>query len=302
MSARDLLVGTAANFYWQCQMYKNRLSTALSGGPKSLTPEQRQHWDEKGFLVLPGFFTPQQTRAVLDVVENQWTRSRNEKLRTVIDVFIGTEREKRIRLTDAPDEARKLPFKINDLYLENDTVRNMALDPRLSAILADLLAGRPLCCNSLNFEYGSQQAFHTDSLYMTPPRKLNLAASWTALEDCHPDSGPLAYYPGSHLIPPYRFSTGEITAVPAEMDKYKEYMAREVEKRGLKQEVFCAKNGDVFIWHSQLFHGGTAIKDMKRTRKSLVVHYFLVGDRPWKTRRVNEWGYFMDRAPHAVKE
>jgi len=301
MSLRNLFLGTAANAYWQCAMYKNRLRTALAGGAKALTPEQRKHWDENGFLVLPSFFTPQQTRAVLDVVENQWKRSRSEKLRTVIDVFIGTNREKRIHLTDAPEEARKEPFKINDLYLEDATVRNMAVDARLSAILSDLLAGSPLCCNSLNFEYGSQQAFHTDSLYMTPPRKLNLAASWIALEDCHPDSGPLSYYPGSHLIPPYRFSNGGISAVVSEMDGYREYMTREVEKRGLKQEVFCAKNGDVFIWHSQLYHGGTAIKDMKRTRKSLVVHYFLVGDRPWKTRKLNEWGYFMDRPPHAVK-
>jgi len=302
MSLRNFFLGKTANFYWQCAMYKNRMRTALSGGAKVLTPEQRKHWDEKGFLVLPSFFSPTQTKAVLDVVANQWERSRTENIQTVIDVFIGTDREKRIRLKDAPDDARTAPFKINDLYLEDATVRNMALDPKLSAILADLLEGNPLCCNSLNFEYGSQQAFHTDSLFMTPPRKLNLAATWTALEDCHPDSGPLSYYPGSHLIPPYRFSSGEITAIAEEMDGYREYMTREVEKRGLKPEVFCAKNGDVFIWHSQLYHGGTAIKDMKRTRKSLVVHFFLVGDRPWKTRKANDWGYFMDRAPHAVKE
>lgn len=301
MSAKNLVLGSASFVHWRLQMLKHRIANSFSGGPKVLNADQRKQWEEKGYLVLPAFYTPQQTRAALDVVDNHWKSSRSQPSDVTIDVFIGTDKERRIKLHNAPAEAQTQPFKINDLYLQDPVIRALAIDPKLSTILAELLNGPVLCCNSLNFEYGSQQPMHTDSLYMTPARKLNLAASWIALEDCHPDAGPLAYYPGSHLIPPFRFSTGRITAVDAEMDRYRAYMQSEVEKRGLKKEVFCAKNGDVFIWHSQLFHGGTAINDMKRTRKSLVVHYFLVGDRPWKARKVNEWGYFMDRPPAAVK-
>lgn len=300
MSAKNLVLGSASYVHWRVQMLKHRLINAFTGGPKVLTPEQRKHWDEKGFLVLPGFFTPRQTQSVLDVVAKNWDESRTQPSDVTIDVFIGTEKEARLKLHDAPNDARTRPFKMNDLFLQDPTVRSMAVDAKLSTILAELLNGPVLCCNSLNFEYGSQQGMHTDSLYMTPARKLNLAASWIALEDCHPDAGPLAYYPGSHLIPPYRFTTGRITAVVPEMDRYDAYMKGEVEKRGLKKEVFCAKNGDVFLWHSQLYHGGTAIKDMNRSRKSLVCHYFLVGDRPWKARKLNAWGYYMDRPPASV--
>jgi hypothetical protein len=34
------------------------------------------------------------------------------------------------------------------------------------------------------------------------------------------------------------------------------------------------KAGDALIWHAQVIHGGTPIRDPNRTRKSLVVHYF----------------------------
>jgi len=30
-----------------------------------------------------------------------------------------------------------------------------------------------------------------------------LVGAWVAVEDIHPDSGPLVYYPGSHRLPYY---------------------------------------------------------------------------------------------------
>ena len=35
-----------------------------------------------------------------------------------------------------------------------------------------------------------------------------------------------------------------------------------------------AKKGDVFIWHANLIHGGSPIKDHSLTRKSMVIHYY----------------------------
>jgi ectoine hydroxylase-related dioxygenase (phytanoyl-CoA dioxygenase family) len=250
--------------------------------------------------VLPGHFSRQQIETVNGHIDQLWKDSRTSRRETVVDIFIGTPREKRTRLSDAPLEARLTPHKLNDLYLESDVIRRIVLEERLASVLEEVLEGPPLVCNSLNLEFGSQQRDHTDSLYMTAPVGLYLAASWVALEDGSPDSGPLRYYAGSHKIPPFLFSTGAITAVDAEMPRYYEYMQRELGRRSIKAETFVPKIGDVFIWHSQLYHGGEPIKNASLTRRSLVTHYWRAQDVPRRHGTVGPHRYYFRRPPQRV--
>jgi phytanoyl-CoA hydroxylase len=268
--------------------------------PRVLSAEQRAFWEANGFLVLPGHFSREQIAAVNRHIDQLWQESRGKRRETVVDIFIGTPREKRTRLSDAPLEARLTPHKLNDLYLESDVIRRIVLEERLGSVLEEVLEGPPLVCNSLNLEFGSQQRDHTDSLYMTAPVGLYLAASWIALEDGSPDSGPLRYYAGSHKIPPFLFTTGAITAVDAEMPRYYEYMRRELERRGIKAETFVPKTGDVFIWHSQLYHGGEPIKNSSLTRRSLVTHYWRAQDVPRRHGSVGPHRYYFRRPPQRV--
>jgi phytanoyl-CoA hydroxylase len=268
--------------------------------PRVLSAEQRAFWDANGFVVLPGHFSRQQIDAVNGHIDQLWQESRTRRRETVVDIFIGTPREKRTRLSDAPLEARLTPHKLNDLYLESDVIRQVVLEERLASVLEEVLEGPPLACNSLNLEFGSQQRDHTDSLYMTAPVGLYLAASWIALEDGSPDSGPLRYYAGSHKIPPFLFSTGAISAVDAEMPRYYEYMLRELERRGIKAETFVPTVGDVFIWHSQLYHGGEPIKNASLTRRSLVTHYWRAQDVPRRHGAVGPHRYYFRRPPQRV--
>jgi phytanoyl-CoA hydroxylase len=268
--------------------------------PRVLSAEQRAFWEANGFLVLPGHFSREQIAAVNSHIDQLWQESRGKRRETVVDIFIGTPREKRTRLSDAPLEARLTPHKLNDLYLESDVIRRIVLEERLGSVLEEVLEGPPLVCNSLNLEFGSQQRDHTDSLYMTAPVGLYLAASWIALEDGSPDSGPLRYYAGSHKIPPFLFTTGAITAVDAEMPRYYEYMRRELERRGIKAETFVPKTGDVFIWHSQLYHGGEPIKNSSLTRRSLVTHYWRAQDVPRRHGTVGPHRYYFRRPPQRV--
>ena len=136
---------------------------------------------------------------------------------------------------------------------------------------------------------------------MTPPKDLNLVASWLALEDVHPDAGPLRYYPGSHIIKPFIFSSGQMTAINNEMHEYRTYMQENIKKRGLKEEIFCAKKGDVFIWHSQLFHCRSEIKQKNLTRRSLVTYYFKEGDINRRdTKKVHDYGFYLNRPAQVV--
>lgn len=257
-------------------------------------------WAANGYLVFENFFSSQRIDEINRIIDSIWESAERENRKTVVDIFVGSVDERRVYIKDVPSNAKNFPFKLNDLYLEENRIRELILDLNLSKILSRLLGGPPLVCNTLNFSYGSQQQPHTDSLYMTPPKDLNLVASWIALEDCDYDAGPLEYYPASHLIPPFLFSSNKMTAISSEMGNYEDYMRNQVMLRGIKPEVFCAKKGDLFIWHSQLLHGGSKIRNFELTRKSLVTHYFRFEDIDCLARKQNENGYWMDRDPQKV--
>jgi ectoine hydroxylase-related dioxygenase (phytanoyl-CoA dioxygenase family) len=266
-----------------------------------LGPEQWAQWQEGGYVVLPGFFGPEQLDRIHAEVDALWAGRRQDDAGLVIDVFIDTPDERRMRFRDAPDEARTLPYKLNDLYLVSRAVRETILDAGLVGVLGELLEGPPIVCNSLSFERGSQQRFHFDTFYMPPPVENRMVASWIALEDADDRAGPLRYYPGSHKIAPYRFSDGRLNAVLDEMPDFDDYIDKQIADAGLTWTTFPAKAGDVFVWHAQLYHGGAEIEDMALTRRSLVTHYFRVEDMdPAAVADVGGGRYYLRRAHQAA--
>ncbi len=262
-----------------------------------LSVEQKQFWADHGYLILPGFFSLAETDAVNRLVRRAWRRRPSA---LVVD-DLHTHRRSSIRDVSRRDQ-KEHRFKLNDLYLESDALRSLCLSGPVAAILTELLGDAPVLCNTLNLEHGSEQADHVDSLYMTPLTPGHLAATWLALEDSHPDAGPLRYYPGSHRLPLYRFADGGYHAVPAEMDDWRQHVRRQIEAHGLRPEHFLARRGDLFFWHANLLHGGGPIADPGRTRRSLVSHFWTFADC---TRRGLDLvplgaGYWYRRPPQPV--
>ena len=132
---------------------------------------------------------------------------------------------------------------------------------------------------TINFLEGSQQKAHSDFIHMTSEPKGYLIATWTALEDCDENNGPLFYYPGSHKLPYILsddFDTGHSKFLLGN-DTYKRYEDRIedlIKEHNLKKEYFHAGKGDVLVWHANLLHGGSEIRQIGRSRKSMVAHYF----------------------------
>jgi phytanoyl-CoA hydroxylase len=252
------------------------------------------HWRENGFAVLPKFYSDDWIEAAQDAERLAWD---DPASRVVVD---DISIDKRSRIRDVTEQDRGAHrFKVNDLYLEYDEVRRLALNDRMTPILKALLKHTPVLCNSLNFLHGSTQADHVDSLFMTPRTQGHLIAIWVALEDCHWDAGPLRYYPGSHRIEQYVFSTGSNHYVPEEMTKWHAYMDEQVAKHRLTALTFEAKRGDVFIWDAHLLHGGSPIETPGKTRQSIVFHYFSEEDsRALRQRLVPEHGAYWVHRQH----
>ena len=238
-----------------------------------LSAEQRASWERDGYLAIRGFFAEAEIDRITALVEGIF---RDPPAYLIVD---NTATGVRSRLADLPAEQRSPRlFKLNDLFLEHPELRDVALGGRVRPILAGLLGEPAVLCNSLNFEKGSQQPQHIDSLYMTPQTPGRLVATWIALEDAHPDAGQLFYYPGSHRLPLHTFSDGTHHAIDGEVAGWRESISAQVAAAGLPRLQFPAMKGDLFIWHANLLHGGSPILDPQRTRKSLVCHYYGLAD------------------------
>jgi phytanoyl-CoA hydroxylase len=298
-----------------------------------LTHAERNHWKEEGYLVLKSFFSLSEVEAVNSLIDRRMENPETFGQATLVDAIAGPYVGKRFRAVEAPRQVFEVPIKINDLFIDEPEVRRLALNDRLSIILSELLGGAPMICNSLNFIRGSQQPAHCDSWFMPPPSRFatkhlkalslrigpvkvllnrgfeflksrelpasdRLVVSSICLEDVHPDAGPLTYYPGSHRIPSYRFSHGGVHAVTEELPACNEYMEQQIRQAGLTKEEFTGRAGDVFLWHGQLLHGGSAIREFTRTRKTLVTHYWRARDIPSEESvRVHQTGFYRKREP-----
>jgi len=250
-----------------------------------LTAEQIAEWERDGFLILRAFMPPQDIARVKAVVDDEWRNSTAND--HVVDVLTGPHAWQTFKMGEVPEGARREAYKLNNLFARRPEIRQVALAPALRKACAQLLEGEPMICNSLNFERGSQQDFHIDTWYMPPPVEGRMVVASIAIDDVDADNGPMVYYPGSHRIPPYRFSDGRLNEIREESPQCMAYLQREIASRGLKEVEFRGKSGDVLLWHAQLLHGGRPIRDMAKTRSSLVVHYWRAGDMPPQQVRVD---------------
>jgi ectoine hydroxylase-related dioxygenase (phytanoyl-CoA dioxygenase family) len=149
------------------------------------------------------------------------------------------------------------------------------------------------------FERGSHQRAHFDTFYMPSKTRNKMCASWIAIDKVTETNGPLFYYPRSHLLEPFRFSSSGLNAFAAEMPAAEAYIKRIIEEYSLEERRFYPQPGDVLIWHAQLLHGGSPIIDRGQTRKSLVTHYWTTLDCPDSA----DWiviseGRYLLRKPH----
>jgi hypothetical protein len=50
-----------------------------------------------------------------------------------------------------------------------------------------------------------------------------------------------------------------------------------LDEGGYPREIYRPKAGDVLIWHENLMHAGSVRKDVTKSRRSIVGHYFARG-------------------------
>ena len=152
--------------------------------------------------------------------------------------------------------------------------------PEILKVVSAIFDDQAVPCQTLNFMHGSQQAVHQDVIHLTPFPQGFMCGVWVALEDIHPDSGPLIVYPGSHRLPRLYAHTVGVEKV-RDGSKWSEFsavyapkMKELIDQSGLEPFYYTPRAGSVLIWHENLAHGGSPRNNDELTRKSIVSHYF----------------------------
>lgn len=162
---------------------------------------------------------------------------------------------------------------------KSSLIRSITNDAGLLQLLNFLLDKKMVPFQTINFLNGSGQRAHSDSVHMTTYPLGYLIAIWIALEDVHPDSGPLFYYPGSHKLPyllnnEWNKDSSFLSLGKNDYPDYEDMVEELIVKHSLQKEELLARKGDVLLWHANLIHGGAPIRNAALTRKSMVVHYY----------------------------
>jgi hypothetical protein len=212
-----------------------------------------EKWDKDGYLHIKGHYSV------------EFVDSVNDAMKIALD-----NEEIAFNYT-----GKKVLFAYEKVAVLKDIIN----DKKLGELLESLTKEKIVPFQSINFQYGSEQAAHSDSVHMATYPVGGLIAIWVALDDIDEDNGPLFYYPGSHKLPyasnaDMGNATGAVLS-PNPNKNYEEYQAAEIKKHNLKAEVLSAKKGDVFVWHANLLHGGMPHTNTAKTRRSIVVHYFV---------------------------
>jgi ectoine hydroxylase len=223
------------------------------------TPDVQQqilHFVENGYMILRGWLSPEK----------------------VDDINADIDRLLQSGKTDFNFTGRKIMAAFN----QSDIINHYFRQPEMLHLLSFLLGKKALPFHTINFLEGSEQRAHSDSIHMTTEPEGYLIATWTALEDCTDENGPLFYYPKSHRLPfimSNNFDSGSSRwLLGAESNKrYEDKIEAVIQNNTFLKEYFYAKKGDVLIWHANLIHGGSPIKTKGTTRKSMVAHYFAEG-------------------------
>jgi phytanoyl-CoA hydroxylase len=250
--------------------------------------EKLEFWQKNGYVVLENVLPKQWLDNLWEEVE---TTIENHKKYDIMALAYQFNGQKDTPIKDFPKEKlHEVGTRLNNYHNASIGAKRVMTHANIAVFLQAVLDLDVVVFQSLIFKYGSQQDIHQDFPWVTSNIPSHLAAAWIPLEDVHPDSGPLAYYPGSHKIAKFNFGTGilKTTFSVFDADDFAKYLGKKVKEDGIEPEVLLVKKGDVLIWHGALVHAGTPIKDITRTRKSFVCHYSTVKSSPKDRYEQNE--------------
>jgi phytanoyl-CoA hydroxylase len=172
--------------------------------------------------------------------------------------------------------------RLVNFHLWSENAMALGTSERTMRVLDYLFGREAAIYTSLTFKYGTQQPVHKDTPHFATWPPNYFFGVWTALEDVHPDAGPVFYHRGAHRLRVDRrpFAEEARCRIPAASDEVQHALALDLYNGAVIREAPAAGDvvipaleaGDVLIWHPEMPHGGSPARDPLRTRWSIVFH------------------------------
>ncbi len=227
------------------------MATSATG----LTAGQVRQFHEQGSIIARGLYGP-------------------DEVRELVDTFMAMHAGGPIPgcFSPAPPErANGDPLKRYPRMMHphrvNDVARRYLLDPRVGAILADLLGEEPLAAQSMLYfkPPGARgQALHQDNFYLKVEPGTCIAG-WVALDRVDRENGGLEVVPGTHAMDIF---------CPEEADLDVSFTRDYVPvPEGLEAVPVDMEPGDVLFFNGSLVHGSGPNRSADRFRRSFIGHY-----------------------------
>ncbi len=171
--------------------------------------------------------------------------------------------------------------RVQDAWLRSRAVRKLATLPQIVDMLSLAYGRRAFPFQTLNFQRGTEQTVHCDTIHFHSEPERFMCGVWIALEDIAPASGPLEYVVGSHRLPVLTMQVAGVNhPEPTPTDYERRYLPslqRRLDTAGLPRATATLKKGEALVWAANLARGGSAIADAAATRRSLVTHFYFEG-------------------------
>lgn len=282
----------ASNLWLDGSRYQAKIAQKLS---KSLITSQEaidlEHFAEQGYMIINPDLDDK-TFEVFDQEVNSIWHFKPCDAQAAVTGIAGSRPQPMSALPDG--QHRKPGTRLLDIHSHSVAARDIILKQSIHRYIDLILGQKCVATQSLYFEYGSTQAIHRDPWFVVTKPPSHMLAIWIALEDIDQSSGPLVIIPKSHRLPFHVFNETDGVvfhhpSVTADMRKAGyAHLNQLVEQQGLKAETFLPKKGQALIWHSGLAHGGSAVENPNRTRKSFVVHFDAKDGHPSHAQRVQQ--------------
>jgi len=218
-----------------------------------LTEEQRELFEEKGYLVLRNFAAPERCDTILDIAKAH-LKHRVPPIETESE-YVGKSKEEREVISDA--HAEKLEERITvrrlrQVYSRDIVFRQWMEDEAIRPVLKQILGENPVITmahhNSIMTKMphtSTETSWHQDIRYWHFERD-ELVSVWLALDEENDENGVLEFIPGSH----------KMSFAPDQFDEKEYFTDSHPENLTLiaTKEQTVLQKGDVLFFHSKLLH------------------------------------------------
>jgi ectoine hydroxylase-related dioxygenase (phytanoyl-CoA dioxygenase family) len=224
-------------------------------GSMELSPEQREHYWTKGWLVVEGVVAPE----VADRIAQRALEIGQSQL---------TAESTRYQADRAADGSDMQPRKLDSPFAVDQSLGRPLLKSPLRNLIRQLIGVQPLFFSDQIFfkppRHGSAKHYHQDNAYFHMQPADHAITGWVALDDVDEENGCLRYIDGSHLGPildakPVPGQEYDLMPDPADIDLSKESLAP-------------VRKGGVVFHHSQVLHGSAA-NTSDRWRRGYATHW-----------------------------